>query len=603
MKDTFKQEKKVKKINQIINEIFAMSICIILILVSILIGTIKFENSKIITYIATILVTIYIAAYKLVLKNEYKKILKSITVIDVCVAVICFSSFIPILSKTAVNYTDSYNICFRYLGVLAVYILSKILILEDNKYKNYFCIALIGTGIISAIIGIDNLTVQILTKGLHEMGITQFVNVEQRMFGGFGYANTFAMSLSIPLILCMDKYVNQEKKGIQYIVLSFIFITCIILTYSRATYVLLTIITILYCILQKNLKRNVKLINTCVVLLILGMVYANIFVKCNEINNYLILFGLLIIFIGMSVLFTVVTNKVINDKNAKKYIIFICISLVVFVLLIIVGLKLEKPLELFSEGTKNEEVVYHIVNMEPNKEYNLEFDIEAKTKDYYKVYGIEVIEKDNTNTQVAIHKIEFATFSGKKEIKFISKPNIDNISITFKAFSEIRRQGLQINELRINGEKHVLDYLYIPAKLVDRLQTLNLKNITKQGRIVFYKDAIKLIQRNPWTGIGGNGWEYKYREIMSYNYTTAHVHSYPLQIFLEFGIIAIIAYIIMLISIISNFKKIKKENYAIFIAMITILIHSIIDFDLSYFNMLLYTYILVGIISQDKEKI
>jgi len=148
-----------------------------------------------------------------------------------------------------------------------------------------------------------------------------------------------------------------------------------------------------------------------------------------------------------------------------------------------------------------------------------------------------------------------------------------------------------------------MEFSLMTNSIFDRfVLQFTLNNATERGRVMFYKDAIKMIKLNPWTGIGGNGWKYKYKEVRTENYTTIEIHSYPLQLFLEYGIIPITAYLIMVVCIIAKLKRIKKEDFGIYIAILAILLHSIIDFELSFMNMLLYTYMLIGMISTKDKK-
>ena len=208
------------KMKKIINQILIISICITTLIASIIVGTPLKENTKILSII--------ILAIFLIYTFINKKIIKQINKLDICIIILCLCPFIPIIFKTAVSLEDAVNVGIRYLSLLLIYITTKNLILENKKYKNYIIITIIVTGVISAIIGIDNMTYKTFFNQLYNIGVPFVINIENRMFGNFGYANTFAISLLLPLILSFDKYVNQEKENIGYIGINFIFISCII---------------------------------------------------------------------------------------------------------------------------------------------------------------------------------------------------------------------------------------------------------------------------------------------------------------------------------------------------------------------------------------
>lgn len=472
--------------------------------------------------------------------------------------------------------------------------------MQNNKYKNYFCIALIITGIVNAIVGIDNLTIKFLTTKFKETNLFNFVNAEQRMIGGFGYANSFAISLTIPLIICMGKYLKDGKLKNLYLVISFIFATCIILSYSRATILVIILSIIVYCILQKKAMQNIKLINSMAVLLLSALGYSKIFTKYYQTTKYLLLFGSLIIIMLLAVLIINIINKITSKRSTKEYIIFVITIVISLVIFVAIGLNLGKPLEIFTNENQNSEIIFDLKNMELEQHYNFEFDIEAKVKENYEIYEIAVREQNKYNTVIEYHTILIGEETKIKNISFDTLPETDSLSIAFRTRNYKLQEGLIIKELKINGKNYNLDYVYLPYKIVNRICSMDIKNVFEKGRIAFYKDALKLIKQNPFTGIGGNGWKYKYQDIKSYDYQTVQVHSFPISIFLEFGIIAIIAYIIILICIAKNTTKILKDEYEIFVALFAILLHSMIDFDLSFMNILLYTIVLISMNSKNK---
>lgn len=193
---------------EIVNDIIAIIECIILIILCFIVGTPLTENTKIITISVIVLFAIYLVIYKLVLKNKYIDIFREITIMDICVVVLFLSPLIPIFFKTALDIEKTINVAIRYFTVLQMYMLTKIMVLQNSKYKNYFCITLIIIGVISTIIEIDNMSFNFLNDFLAKLKIPKFPNKEQRMFANFGYANTFAISLAMPLLLCIDKYIK-----------------------------------------------------------------------------------------------------------------------------------------------------------------------------------------------------------------------------------------------------------------------------------------------------------------------------------------------------------------------------------------------------------
>lgn len=586
---------------KIINNMASMLVCIVIIMASVIVGSPLKENTQIISIITLTIFLIYILLYKTVLKNKYKTIIQNINKLDIGVLILCLCPFIPIIFNTSINLADSINIGIRYITVLLLYMMSKILIIQDKRYANHMMTTIIITGIISAIIGIDNMTFKFFLNLLYKIGVPFVVNIENRMFGNFGYANTFAMSLLVPLILSLDRYIKKENKNIIYVGINFIFMACIILSYSKAVYLVTVLSIIIYIFLQKDKKKMVKIISNMIILMIGAIIYSKIFTNFYQEKNNIGIWIMTLEFMLISAVMILFVNKLIEKSKfrIKKYISFFILFIILMILFITLGLNLKKALTIFENKTQTSEVKYKIPHVIPNQKYQFIFDIEARSLYNKKIYSIQVIEEDKYYKTIKEHEIKIDTFLGQKNIEFESDSNTVEFALIFKSNNPEEQKGLKINSLKINGEEYILNYLYLPASVVNKIKTLDISNLSIRERLTFYKDAMKLIKRNPWTGIGGNGWNYKYPEIKSYDYESTQVHSYPLQIFLEFGLTAIIVYIMICIFLL---KHNKTENIGVLTAIFAILLHSMVDFDLSFMNMLLYTFLLISIISSEEER-
>ena len=85
--------------------------------------------------------------------------------------------------------------------------------------------------------------------------------------------------------------------------------------------------------------------------------------------------------------------------------------------------------------------------------------------------------------------------------------------------------------------------------------------------------------------------------MQSYEYSAAEIHSYPLQVLMDYGIIPFIALIYMIGVIIKNvIGNENKENFGIYISILLLLAHSFVDFDMSFFFIMLMWFSLLGIV-------
>ncbi|MBU3108889.1 O-antigen ligase family protein [Clostridium gasigenes] len=104
-----------------------------------------------------------------------------------------------------------------------------------------------------------------------------------------------------------------------------------------------------------------------------------------------------------------------------------------------------------------------------------------------------------------------------------------------------------------------------------------------QERLVFMEDGINLIKHNI-LGIGAGNFNKQQFLYQSANYDIKYIHNSFIQYGIDFGIVFSIIYIgIVLLTVYNAFKK-KKLRDLWFIIFIMILIHSMIDFSLSFLN-------------------
>lgn len=141
--------------------------------------------------------------------------------------------------------------------------------------------------------------------------------------------------------------------------------------------------------------------------------------------------------------------------------------------------------------------------------------------------------------------------------------------------------------------------------LFKRLANTGANDTNILGRLDFSRDALKLIEKNWVTGYGGGGWTSNYRTVQTYLYTANDVHNNFLQVFVESGIIGFLSYLGLIIYAIKKFlvtffKKVELDNIlpvGLFSASVSLVLHSGIDFDLSYMSMLvLFQFLLTGLV-------
>ena len=111
-------------------------------------------------------------------------------------------------------------------------------------------------------------------------------------------------------------------------------------------------------------------------------------------------------------------------------------------------------------------------------------------------------------------------------------------------------------------------------------------------RLTYYTDALKLVFKTPLTfifGIGGNGFRTAYETVQTLEYISLEVHSLPLQVLLEAGILGFVSFVCLIIY---TFKCCKNNTYKIM--LISIVVFSLFDVFLTYTFMLYMLAIIIG---------
>lgn len=94
-----------------------------------------------------------------------------------------------------------------------------------------------------------------------------------------------------------------------------------------------------------------------------------------------------------------------------------------------------------------------------------------------------------------------------------------------------------------------------------------------------YADALRVIGGAPWLGQGGDTWRSVYRGVQSSPYTGSEVHSGYLDLLLDLGLAGAL---VLLAWIIPALRSAFRSRSRLLPSVMLLLLHSLIDFDLSY---------------------
>lgn len=361
-------------------------------------------------------------------------------------------------------------------------------------------------------------------------------------------------------------------------------------------------------LLNKKSKDKAKIFQITIISIVTSFLYYLIFSKFNN-NEIIIWTSIILIYIIAALLLyftqkiTIKMQKVIHKITIKEFIFIILLAMIIFTSIFIIALKFTQPLVLFKNNEYGE-TRRIIRNIGSNNIYEICFNIYATTSNNEDTYIINIDEENRYDQVIVTHEIVFGNYDGEKSIKILTNEDTKRLTLRFDKIISENNGELTIKELKINGEEIPLDYKFIPISLISNIQSITLSNKNVWERGVFIIDGIKLASQNWLTGIGGNGWEEGYKNIQSYNYDARESHCYITQLWIENGIIAVIAFVGILVITIKTMLKNKNNQYCniIFLSISMIILHSFIDFDMSFFCIKIIVFTGLGILAGFKTE-
>lgn len=440
-----------------------------------------------------------------------------------------------------------------YFFVVAIYFIIKMIISKNSKRKNICINGIIAISVICIILGIDKMTINI-GKPLYDLlGVSITANTS-RMESIFGYPNMFAINTYISYFLLLGKILSEKEKKYKIIdiILIVMHIIVIFLSGSRITIAMLTVFTIIY-------------------------VYVQFKDKCKNIP-------------------------------IKKVLQFLGIGLMVCIVIIIFILNMKSDLVLFSNKGEEDTYSKKEIPVQADTDYVLKMEIETQgSSDTTKRdYGITIKQLDKNNNFISNTSNRVGTYNGVFEISFKTDVNTKYINIIFSCSEITDYTKFVVKKLTLNDKELTVNYRFIPVEIVDRIVYTNIRSNSVIERFTIITDGIDIIKKYPMTiltGMGGNTWEYKFEEVIDYEYDVPQMHNFILQLVLESGIITAIIYILIIAFTIKNMLKLEKNpvNLGIIFAVLGVFLHSLVDYELDNIIILIEFFILMSLLHEKKE--
>ncbi|WP_036747095.1 O-antigen ligase family protein [Paenibacillus sp. UNC451MF] len=151
-----------------------------------------------------------------------------------------------------------------------------------------------------------------------------------------------------------------------------------------------------------------------------------------------------------------------------------------------------------------------------------------------------------------------------------------------------------------------------PDYIKHRIETINFEQHSVLERGTFYKDSVKLFEDYPVFGGGGGAWAALYEKYQNNPYVSRQAHNFFIQYLVETGIVGILILLAFLVYIfylyIRQFIKTattqeSSDRHVFFIVTISLLVHSMIDFDLSYVYLGILLFLSLGGMISNPEQL
>ena len=258
---------------KLFENIIFIFISIIILLIGLLIGSPIKYNCTIVTILTMATYIIYLIGKLCIYKDT--SIIKN--KFEFFIILLCVSTCITLIFKKYITLNDTvYNI-FKYLTILPIYIIIRDLCIYNKKYIGYIINVIIISATIILIFGIDKMSTKWFSQILKMLNTVNTIDNEHRMISTFGYANSFAVCMAFALFLSIGQYIKKQQ--LIYGVTTFLFMIGLILSYSRATLILVLFAFILYLIIINSKKQKINAVEIFILSLTLSILYSKIFVK------------------------------------------------------------------------------------------------------------------------------------------------------------------------------------------------------------------------------------------------------------------------------------------------------------------------------------
>jgi len=502
----------------------------------------------------------------------------------------------------------------RYLAYFIIFLMTKSFS-TNKKYEKYIINIVLFGGLLVSIIGIGSAT-----------GTWEYIGavIGNRLSSTFQYPNTMGAYVGALYFIAMTALINEEKKPVKAIYGSIIgtFVFALILTLSRAMFLIFPLVLFIYFIIIPN-RRKMEVVLYIISSVILSIPGAFLFNRALDKPTPKLWTIYLLMSLGTGIivyLISLIENR-LREMHVKKLIISLGILGLAIVMagIYVVNATTTLTLENTTEENKTITIVRNTSATLPNSNYSLEIDYRGENDSESPYLGrVNVYNIDNKGkTELLISQNLVEVGENNINIGFTTLEDSTGIRMYFQnVYAKTKVEFLNANI--IDGEtsnivkKIPLKYKYLNESFVNRLQSISSSDSSFTARMIFNKDGLKIIKEKPILGTGGGGWLSMYQKHQSYPYSTALAHNYLLQMWIEIGTLGFLIFLGLLILLVIYFFKTYKKSedidgkvllLGLATTIMTMLLHAIVDFDMSLPAYAMVFWIVIGLMINRLDEI
>ncbi len=478
----------------------------------------------------------------------------------------------------------------KYANYMAVYILVRDLIDKDKRNTQVFLNTIIAGVSVVSFVGLMNYLGFMNNNG---------ALAGTRIGSTIQYPNTLAAIIGAAVFMTASLMPDAGRKlKLLYIaVLNILFIT-FVLTFSRTMWLMLPFVMVIYFFTIPRERKleglALTLITALPSLAAAGLLTGHMGDK-SFVSVLIILASILV-----STVLGLASERLRPVALSNRVLgIIVAVIILVSVAAGAAVLNITEPIELSHLDMEDGYIsaAKHIYSIEGEGDYVLKLDVKTdrvESKPWLGRVSVYSVDRGYKSTPLKHYYIR-EPLDGALEVPFSSGPGTYYITVAFYNYYKDTSFTVRDAKLADMSSGRVLEdiklgYRYLPDALSARIESINIKSNSMQARITFFRDAFSLIRDNFVLGLGGRGWKAAYMAYRSSEYWTTETHSYPVQVWIETGTIGFLTAVGCLAAFaataLRRWKGMGGEKDRIRFAgvvffMAAILLHSLVDFDLT----------------------